>query len=151
MIQKYHVDVSLSLRTVWSHCKQIGFTLVNNISGSIRLLRANCIRTDNVVIPARNMCSMWINSEYSKTAQHNVIYRQHSNEHSADGGGPCPVRSHVQEVDPCAVKSHVQRGGVLGGCIVRSNVSWVMVTWESYPMDRQTWRKTLPSRNFVGG
>ena len=40
-----------------------------------------------------------------------------------------------------------------GSCTVKSNASWVMVTWDwtfSYLVDRQTRLITLPSRNFVG-
>ena len=44
-----------------------------------------------------------------------------------------------------------ERGGrphVGGVCTVRSNVSWVMVTWDPL-VNRQTPVKTLLSRNFV--
>ena len=41
-----------------------------------------------------------------------------------------------------------------GPCTVRSNVSWVMVTWDPLQMDRKTnrekWLKTLTSLNFIG-
>ena len=45
--------------------------------------------------------------------------------------------------------SHVWGRGS-GPCTVKSNVSWVMVTWGP-PVNRQTRLKTLPSRKFVGG
>ena len=38
-------------------------------------------------------------------------------------------------------------------CTMRSNASWVIVTWHPSPLwtDRYDWKKTLPSHNFVGG
>ena len=48
-------------------------------------------------------------------------------------------------------ESHVwSPGGGARGCTVRSNASWVMVTWGP-PADRQTQLKTLPSHNFIKG
>ena len=38
-----------------------------------------------------------------------------------------------------------------GPCMVRSNVSGVMITWNPLWIDSQTWLKRLPFRNFVGG
>ena len=56
---------------------------------------------------------------------------------------------------PGGPMTHVLGGGVGSGeaRIVRSNASWVMVTWgPPSPLwtDRHTLLKTLPSRYFVG-
>ena len=38
-----------------------------------------------------------------------------------------------------------------GPCMVKSNASWAMVTWDPLPVNRQTRLKILHSRNFIGG
>ena len=38
-----------------------------------------------------------------------------------------------------------------GSCTVRSKASWVMVTWDPFPVDRQTRMKILSTHNFVSG
>ena len=55
---------------------------------------------------------------------------------AAGRGSPCPM------------------SGGEGSCTVRSNASWVMITWGSSPSeqnDRRTPVRTLPSCNFVDG
>ena len=51
---------------------------------------------------------------------------------------------------PCLVSAG-EEVGAIGGCTVRSNTSWVMVTWKPPSSCEQTPVKTLPSRNFVCG
>ena len=79
------------------------------------------------------------------------------------GGGGCTVRpkltkfEHVRGKGEERLYSDFQLEHVFyGSCMVRSNVSCVMVTWDPLPlMNRQTNRhtplKTLLSRKFVGG
>ena len=95
-------------------------------------------------------------------------------------GSPYTGRSPVWRVGqgwgwcPCTVRFHVQRwrlglelSGSLysevpcldgGPCIVRSNASWVMVTWEPLPcewndwlMDRHSWKYYLPTTSLASG
>ena len=73
---------------------------------------------------------------------------------SAAGGGVI-MKTSLNRSLFLATRCHQQEGA--GTCIVRSNASLVMVTWDpsSTPTTprthRQTQLKTLPSRKFVGG
>ena len=54
------------------------------------------------------------------------------------------------EKDPDPRMSHVQAGGAQEHCAVRSNASWIMLTWDRQT-DRHRQLKTFPSSNFVVG
>ena len=75
----------------------------------------------------------------------------------AEGGGPEGSPRSMSGMVQGTPMSHVWRGEwsqALGkGCTVRSNASWVMVTWElpCGQNDGQTHMKTLPYCKFVDG
>ena len=73
-----------------------------------------------------------------------AVYHEWLTSHT---NGPFSCTSYWKHYLP--ITSLVGGQGQGDPCTVRSNASWVMVTWWP-PVNGQTRLKTLPSRNFVG-